>query len=115
MVNLDLWRAIVKMVWFFKSKKSRVEHKFPSRKWDGWLNIPLFGSFIHESRIERAPILGWFKRGAEKAAFMSRVMIGLLFLIVLAVLWYLFKRPAKALLAGEKAGKGITTQAMKKT
>lgn len=98
------------MVWFFKKKKKKV-YNFPSRRWAGWLKIPLIGPFIHESKIERVPILGWFKRGAEKAAFMSRVVFFGIFMIILAVLWYLFHRPAKALLVGEKAGKGATTAA----
>lgn len=91
------------MGWFNRKKNV---HKFPSRRWAGWLNIPLIGSFIHESDVERIPILGWFKRGAEKAAFMSRIMILMMFGIGVTVLWYLFKRPAKALKVGGKAAKG---------
>jgi len=71
--------------------------RFPSREWKGWLSIPLIGSFIHRSQIEKIPIIGWFAKGAEKAAFMSRVMIAGVFLVVLAALWYLIGKPAKAI------------------
>jgi len=87
--------------------------RFPSREWKGWLNIPLIGSFIHRSQIEKIPVIGWFAKGAEKAAFMSRIVFAMVFLVILAALWYLIGKPAKSIAIGEKAGEGATKAGIK--
>jgi len=87
--------------------------RFPSREWKGWLSIPLIGSFIHRSQIEKIPVIGWFAKGAEKAAFMSRVFFAMAFLVILAALWHLIGKPAKSIAIGEKAGEGATKTAAK--